>query len=154
MHENIIHLAGLEATRALAQQLAGLVTAPQLIALKGTLGAGKTQWARFFCQAVGVSPELVTSPTYVLVQRYRGTRYELYHLDFYRLQNEQQVWDLGFDELQEIPAVILVEWADKYPQTLPADRLEIQLLANSDGSRDAILTATGTRSQSLLTQVI
>jgi tRNA threonylcarbamoyladenosine biosynthesis protein TsaE len=136
-------LPDLQSTRNLAWRLANKIRVPQTIALSGTLGAGKTQWTRDFCQALGVAPESITSPTYVLLQRYRGTEFEIYHFDFYRLESEQQVWDLGFDELQESPVVIVVEWADKFPQTLPQDRLGLHLNVNADGSRLASLQSTG-----------
>jgi|694.fasta_scaffold00298_5 tRNA threonylcarbamoyladenosine biosynthesis protein TsaE len=148
-----ILLADLSATERLAQQVAQHTSAPQTIALSGTLGAGKTQWIRFFCEALGVSAQVVTSPTYVLQQRYRGATLELHHFDYYRLEKSAQVWDLGMDELQESPVVILVEWADKFPETLPEDRLEIDLSSLDSEARQARLTATGPRSADLLVKI-
>lgn len=143
-------LSDLEETRKLASLIAGCVLPPMVIALSGTLGAGKTQWTRFFCEAMGVSHDVVTSPTYVLLQLYRGRQYEIYHLDFYRLEDESQVWDLGFDEIQESPVIIVVEWAEKFASTLPSDRLDMHLDIKENGQRVANLTANGTRSSLLL----
>ncbi len=120
-------LRDLNATQSFAADLARAINSPITIALNGTLGAGKTQMARYFCEAMGVPADAVTSPTYVLLQRYRGQRFEIYHFDFYRLENSLQVWDLGFDELQESQAILLVEWADKFPECLPSKRLEVLL---------------------------
>lgn len=154
MHSsNTLLLADLSATERLAQQVAQHTSVPQTIALNGTLGAGKTQWIRFFCGAMGVSAQAVTSPTYVLQQRYRGASVEIHHFDYYRLEKSAQVWDLGMDELQESPVVILVEWADKFPETLPEDRLEIDLSSLGSEARQARLTATGPRSADLLVKI-
>lgn len=127
-------LRDLIATQSFAEDLARAISSPITIALNGTLGAGKTQMARYFCEAMGVPADAVTSPTYVLLQRYRGQRFEIYHFDFYRLENALQVWDLGFDELQESQAILLVEWADKFPECLPSNRLEVLLSVDSKTS--------------------
>jgi len=124
--------------------------APMTIAVSGTLGSGKTQWIRYLCEQLGVSPELVTSPTYVLLQRYRGRATEIYHFDYYRLHSAAQVWDLGIDELQEQPVLILVEWADKFPETLPADHIQLQLTHTDQQHRLAQLTSTGPQSVDVL----
>ncbi len=161
-----IELSDIDATESFAHKLAEAIDRPITIALNGTLGAGKTQLARFLCGALGVPSESVTSPTYVLLQRYRGLRFEIYHFDFYRLENSHQVWDLGFDELQESSAILLVEWAEKFPETLPSDHLAIHLLVpnsmpNSEESvvgrpggrparRDVELSSTGTNSAQIV----
>jgi tRNA threonylcarbamoyladenosine biosynthesis protein TsaE len=142
-----VELPDLQTTRDHAAKLAAHVQVPQLIALSGTLGAGKTQWIRYFCESLGVPAEVITSPTYVLQHRYRGNDVEIYHFDFYRLDSEQQVWDLGFDELQESAVIILVEWAEKFPKTLPKDRLDLHLEVTSSGARLATLWPTGPKSE-------
>lgn len=147
-----IQFDGLSGTQRFADALAKAAELPLLVALTGTLGAGKTQLVRFVAQSLGVSPEEVTSPTYVLLQRYTG-RHLIYHFDFYRLESAAEVWDLGIDELLEQSALIFVEWAEKFPECLPADRLNIRLEpidAMSDQVRRASLTATGPRAESLL----
>lgn len=149
-----MELANLDATRRLAEAIARNVSLPMTIALSGTLGAGKTQWVRFFCESLGVPPDLVTSPTYVLVQFYRGAEFGIYHLDYYRLENEAQAWDLGIDEWQAQPVVLLVEWADKFPQTLAEDRIVLELDQTCGGSRRASLTATGPISEGVLQRAL
>ncbi|MEZ6138250.1 MAG: tRNA (adenosine(37)-N6)-threonylcarbamoyltransferase complex ATPase subunit type 1 TsaE [Pirellulaceae bacterium] len=128
----MVELPTLDATCALAVGIAQYVTSlpsqiSATLALQGTLGMGKTQWARYFCQALGVPAEVVTSPTYVLLQRY-GTAIgkRIYHFDFYRLESAAHVWDLGIDELFEQPSIILIEWADKFPECLPMEYLRIE----------------------------
>ena len=126
MPEIQLILDGLNDTRRLASKLVECIELPMVIALSGTLGAGKTQLVRFAAEALGIPPEEVTSPTYVLLQMYRGNK-TIYHFDFYRLQSAAEVWDLGIDEMLEQPAILFVEWAEKFPQCLPSDRLNIHL---------------------------
>ncbi|MCA9133729.1 MAG: tRNA (adenosine(37)-N6)-threonylcarbamoyltransferase complex ATPase subunit type 1 TsaE [Planctomycetales bacterium] len=144
-------LPTLAATQRLAESLATACETPLTIALIGTLGAGKTQLVRFLCAALGSEAE-VTSPTYVLMQSYRG-RAKIYHLDFYRLDAAAQVWDLGVDELYEQACLVVIEWADKFPQCLPPDHLTIRLTQSTGELRVAEVTASGPRSQQVLQQL-
>ena len=141
-------LPDLEATKRLAERIAKAAPASMTIALKGTLGAGKTQFVRFFAHALGVSEEDVTSPTYVLVQRYPGER-QIYHFDWYRLDTEDQVWDLGIDEIYEQPTIVLIEWADRFPNCLPEDYLEVKIAVEEE-TRFAHVCANGLKSEVLM----
>lgn len=155
MREFQIQLNSLAETQLFARALCATVEMPMLVALNGTLGAGKTQLVRFVAQSLGVAAEEVTSPTYVLLQRYSG-RHLIYHIDFYRLDTAAEVWDLGIDELFELSALIFVEWAEKFPQCLPTDRLEIVLQpieCATDQCRLALITATGPRAEAWLSEI-
>ncbi len=120
-----------------------------MLALCGPLGAGKTQLVRYLAQHLGAPVELVTSPTYVLMQRYRG-RIDILHLDYYRLTSAAQAWDLGLDEWLEEPALTVIEWADKFPETWPENFVRCDLSLLEDGSRQAIFTSQGLRAGSWL----
>ena len=135
-------LRSLDDTDRLAAALAAHVPVPMALALCGPLGAGKTQLVRSLAVHLGIPAEVVTSPTYVLVQRYRG-RITLIHLDFYRLKSSEEVWDLGLDEWLEEPALTVMEWADKFPQVWPDHRLRCDLSIADDGSRLARFQAEG-----------
>lgn len=145
----IVPLPSLAATRQLAVTLADQVKLPLTLALVGDLGAGKTQLVRFIAEAAGVPAEEVTSPTYVLLQRYCG-EYVIYHFDFYRLDSAAEAWDLGIDELFEQKVLVVIEWADKFLQCLPDDHLRLELEQLGDERRVASLTATGPRSRQVL----
>lgn len=147
-----VSLPDLNATRELARRVASLVSVPMTIALRGTLGAGKTQFVRYFAAALGVAEQDVTSPTYVLLQRHIGTQ-TIYHFDFYRLEHAEQVWDLGIDELFELPAVVLIEWSEKFPECLPDERLEIAITIDDSQQRTARVSATGVRAERLVAQL-
>jgi tRNA threonylcarbamoyladenosine biosynthesis protein TsaE len=156
-------LPDLAATERLARELSTVLAPPMTLALNGELGAGKTQFVRCFAAACGVPSEEVTSPTYVLIQRYKGDSV-IYHFDFYRLETEGQVWDLGIDEIYESHSLVLIEWANKFPQCLPEDYVELTLSRTSgetlEGSstasqepRFAIFRAHGPRSGKCLTNL-
>ena len=124
-------LQSLKDTEQLAKSICDHARQPCVIALNGSLGTGKTQFVRYFVNALQSSSGKsqigeVTSPTYVLLQRY-PTNPTVYHFDFYRLENAAQVWDLGIDEIFEEPAWILIEWAEKFVECLPDEVLEIRL---------------------------
>ncbi len=156
MPETAITLHGLDDTRRLATQLSRFDDLPLVIALSGTLGAGKTQLVRFAAESLGVPAEEVTSPTYVLLQMYRGQK-TIYHFDFYRLESEVEVWDLGIDEVLEQPVLVFVEWAEKFPQCLPTDRLHLHLAPVESASgtcRIAKLKSNGPKSQRVVADIM
>jgi tRNA threonylcarbamoyladenosine biosynthesis protein TsaE len=99
-------------TEALAGQLAAGVAPGTLILLYGDLGAGKTAFVRGLAVGFGVDPDEVSSPTFTLVQEYRG-RLTLQHVDLYRLHPGTEVEDLALDEFAARGDVVAVEWADR-----------------------------------------
>ena len=124
-------------TRALAAEIAALAAPGDLLVLAGDLGTGKTAFAQGFARGLGVD-EPVTSPAFILVRTYEG-RLPLIHLDVYRLEQMQELVDLGIAELLDEGGVTLVEWGDAVTPALPADFLEVRLEAN-DGPDDRLLT--------------
>jgi tRNA threonylcarbamoyladenosine biosynthesis protein TsaE len=114
-----------EDTRAVGEALSRLLMPRDAIALTGELGAGKTTLVQGIARGLGVQ-EHVLSPTFILVREYRG-RLDLTHVDVYRLQHEQDVLDLGLEEIGEGEAVLVVEWGDAVAALLPADRLDVEL---------------------------
>lgn len=114
-----------EATRALAAALAPLLEAGDVISLVGDLGAGKTAFAQGLAHGLGVEGP-VTSPTFTIVQEYEG-RLPVAHVDVYRLDTVQDLYDLGFDELIDDGRVTIVEWGDLIAPALPADHLVVRI---------------------------
>jgi len=98
-------------TRGIAQAIAKLVRAGDMIVLIGEMGSGKTTFSQYFAHALGVS-EPVTSPTFNLLHNYSGSRLKLHHADLYRLERTGELDDLGLTDLQEAGGVMLVEWGD------------------------------------------
>jgi tRNA threonylcarbamoyladenosine biosynthesis protein TsaE len=131
-------------TKALAAALAELARPGDLILLAGELGAGKTAFAQGFGKALGVV-EPITSPTFTLASQYEG-RLELNHLDVYRLDQAEEVLDLGLAEMLDEGGVTLIEWGDTIIPVLPADFLEVRLrLGEGDDDRVIEIQPVGPR---------
>ena len=121
----------------MGRRLGEIVPPNTVIALNGELGAGKTVFAQGMGLGLGVE-EPVTSPSFVLMNVYRG-RLELYHFDFYRLDEEDELAVLGLDEYFYGEGVALVEWAGKFSDALPPARLEITILRDETGDENTRL---------------
>ena len=132
------------ATAALGTALAALLPDGTTVALCGTLGAGKTRLVQAIAEAVGIDRRSVVSPTFVLIQEYRGRR-SVYHFDAYRVHDEDEFLGLGPEEYFESDGLILVEWADRIPRCLPHDRIEIRIEVTGPGSRRFEITHVGGR---------
>jgi tRNA threonylcarbamoyladenosine biosynthesis protein TsaE len=119
-----------EETRILGAALAPVLLPGDVVSMSGDLGAGKTAFVQGVAAALGVEGP-VTSPTFTLVHEYSG-RYPVLHLDVYRLDSFQEVLDLGFEELLDPGAVLLVEWGTAVSPLLPRRFLEVDILRTSD----------------------
>ena len=99
--------------------------------ISGDLGAGKTAFVRGIAEGIGIAEAEVSSPTFTLIQEYRGGRLRLYHVDLYRLTSKE-VDDLGLDDLMLEGGVVAVEWPDRLPRTIAgAVRVDIQYVDDS-----------------------
>ncbi len=137
-----------------AEQVANLSTTPMAIALSGTLGAGKTQWTRFFAIALGAQPASVSSPTFMLVHEY-DSQPPIYHLDAYRIGDEDEMLELGIEEMLDADAITVVEWADRFPRLLPRQTLTVHLeVGDLPTSRLARLRADGQRAKAILRKLV
>jgi tRNA threonylcarbamoyladenosine biosynthesis protein TsaE len=101
-------------TAAVGRELALTLSEGAVVLLFGDLGAGKTAFVRGLAEGLGLEPADVSSPTFTLIQEYRGGRVPLLHADLYRLDDPREIDDLGLDELGS-GAVLAIEWADKLP---------------------------------------
>ena len=102
------------------------ITPPLVITLEGDLGAGKTTLVKAICRGYGVAEE-VTSPTFALVHEYEAPRSPVYHADLYRLSGPRDLQNLGWDDLVQADALMLIEWPDRAGDLLPSNHLPIQL---------------------------
>jgi tRNA threonylcarbamoyladenosine biosynthesis protein TsaE len=131
-------------TIALGERLAGELPPRGVVLLIGNLGAGKTTLAKGIVQGLGAAPaEEVSSPTFTLIHEYGAGR--VYHVDLYRLDEPRQVATLGLDEIFERDGLVLIEWGERFPRLLPADRIEIRMRTLADDEREiAVMRLTGT----------
>ena len=100
--------------------------APLVVTIAGELGAGKTTLAQAICRGYGVG-EPVTSPTYAIVHEYQAPASPVYHLDLYRLEREEELTNVGWDDVLAAHALVLIEWPERAGGRLPADHVPIDL---------------------------
>ncbi len=137
-----------ERTRQVAAALAEAVEPGSVVTLDGDLGAGKTHFTQGLAAALGIA-DSVTSPTFNLMVAYEGGRIPLYHFDLYRLEDPYQLEDLAFYEIVEGDGVSCIEWASKFPDEMPEDRLEVFIGVEGEGERLIRACALG-QAQALL----
>jgi len=122
-----------EETAAAGRELASSLSAGSVVLLIGELGAGKTAFVRGLAAGLGVAPDEVSSPTFTLIQEYRGGRVPLLHVDLYRLHDPREIDDLGLDELG-LESILAIEWADKLPRP-PATAVAVRITQGSGDVR-------------------
>ncbi len=145
-----IEVANLSETESLGRSLGPLLFPGAVIALIGPLGAGKTHFVRAVAEGLDVrNPAAVNSPTFVLIQEYPA-RLPIYHFDAYRLKDWRAFQDLGTDEYFRGDGVCLVEWADKVPEAMPSERLDIRIVPLDANRRRFEIATIGERYESLL----
>lgn len=141
---------GLDETRRAGVALGKLAYPGLVIALSGTLGAGKTFFTRAVAEGLDiVDPRLVTSPTFILIQEY-AARLPIYHFDVYRLADPAAFFELGVDEYFESDGICLVEWSDRVADYLPPHRLNIDISILADADRSLSAEAIGESAEKLL----
>jgi tRNA threonylcarbamoyladenosine biosynthesis protein TsaE len=107
----------------------------EVVLLEGELGLGKTVFARGVAVGLGIPAEDVSSPSFTLVQEYRGGRLTVFHVDLYRLHAETDTDTLGIEDLVASGAVVLVEWGEKLPPFYKRDAIRVRLHDLGEGSR-------------------
>ena len=128
-------LAATEAdTVAAGHALGARLARGAVVLLYGDLGAGKTAFVRGLARGLGIEPEIVTSPTFTIVQEYRGARCILQHVDLYRL-NPREITDLALEDLLTPETVMAIEWAERLPDPMPGPTVEVRLEHAPEGRR-------------------
>lgn len=124
------------------ERLGRQIKPPLLITLTGDLGAGKTTLARAICAGYGVRDH-VTSPTFAIVHQYEAPRSQVFHVDLYRLDGPAALQNIGWDDILQAGALVLVEWPERAGQLLPSDHLPIELGHVEGDSERRVLYAGG-----------
>lgn len=140
-----LDLSGLAATERLAARLAARIRPGESVLLSGPLGVGKSAFARAFVRAwIGDPAAEVPSPTFTLVQPYEGRRGTVWHCDFYRLGDPDELAELGVEQ-GFAEAVMLIEWPERLGCWLPVDRLELrfEMCQHSDDARRVTIGGFG-----------
>ncbi len=122
-----------EETITLGKRIGEKLTPGSVLALEGTLAAGKTTITKGIAEALGIT-ENITSPTFTLISEYEG-RLPLYHMDVYRLDSAEDFINLGTEDLLYGKGISIIEWSEKVRSELPKSTITVSLEIQQDGSR-------------------
>lgn len=123
-----------EETLKFAREFANQIKKGDVLCLKGEMGVGKTVFTNGLCSALGVT-DYVTSPTFTVVNEYDGTNFSVYHFDMYRIEDEDELLEIGFDEYLSSGGVCVIEWPQNVKNSLPKNRYEIEILKTGTDTR-------------------
>lgn len=126
-----------EQTISLGTKIGALLTPGDVIAMTGTLAAGKTTITKGIAQSLGVT-ENITSPTFCLISEYEGSKMPLYHMDVYRLDGAEDFVNLGVDDMLYGNGVCIIEWSEKIQSEIPAKAIRLDIQAT--GSEERTIT--------------
>ena len=146
-------ISGLSATDRLGQLLAQHLPDGSVIALVGTLGAGKTKLVQAVAKYTGNAEETISSPTFVLLHEYTDGDRPIYHFDAYRLDSADEFRRLSPDDYFEDTGLTFVEWADKFPEVLPAHHLEVRIEPLGETSRRIHILGHGDEYEAVVSAV-
>ena len=126
----------------LAQQLLIFAKDNKFFVFEGEMAAGKTTFIKAFCEALGVK-DLVSSPTFSIVNEYEAPDELIYHFDFYRLKNLQEAYDIGYEDYFYSDAICLIEWPTKVEELLPEKYIKVEISITGENSREFSFTKVG-----------
>ena len=131
-----IVIAGLEDLERAAKEFLEAIGGNTLIAFYAPMGAGKTTFTTALCKALGVQEDAVSSPTFAIVNEYRGGLGQpIFHFDFYRIENPAEALDIGLYDYLDSGYVCLMEWPENIEGLLPEETLKVSISVQPDGSR-------------------
>lgn len=122
-------------TRAVGQQLASVLKAGDVVLLEGDLGAGKSELARGVARGLGIEGA-VPSPSFTILNAYDEGRMPLYHFDWYRIEDPNEIYEMGMDEQLGGDGIALIEWSEKAEECLPEKRLRISIRTMDENTRE------------------
>ena len=129
-----IRINNLDHIREAAQQFVGQIGERKVFAFYGKMGAGKTTFIKAICEELGVS-DVITSPTFAIVNEYQATAELIYHFDFYRIKKLEEVYDMGYEDYFYSGALCFIEWPELIEDLLPEDAVRVTISEESDGTR-------------------
>ena len=131
-----------EETRALGAKLATQLRRGDVVLLRGDLGAGKSEFARGVARGLGVLGP-VPSPSFTILNMYDEGRIPLYHFDWYRIHDPDEIGEMGFEELLGGDGIALIEWSERAPEYVPDRALDIRIRAVDENTREITLEPQG-----------
>lgn len=139
-----ITVKSLEDTKKIAEFLGRRLEKEDVILLDGDLGAGKTTFTQTLAKSAGIEGA-VNSPTFSIVNEYESAKGGFYHFDLYRIEEEEELFDIGFEEYFSKEGIIVIEWAEKFIQEIPQPYLTIYITKEDESSRVFEISGAGRR---------
>lgn len=125
-------------TIKIAEGFAQTLSPGTVVCLFGEMGVGKTVFTNGLCRALGVS-DYVSSPTFTVVNEYDGDGFSIYHFDMYRIEDEDELLEIGFEEYLTSGGICIIEWPENVINSLPQNRIDIEILRGNDFSERTII---------------
>ena len=134
--KHFVEIKGLEDLDRAAREFLQLIGNHTLVAFYAPMGAGKTTFTTAVCKALGVQEDAVSSPTFAIVNDYRGGDGQpIFHFDFYRIERPEEALDIGLYDYLDSGELCLMEWPENIEGLLPEETLKVQISVQPDGSR-------------------
>lgn len=130
-----ITINSLQEIHEAARQFVATIGKHTLFAFYGTMGAGKTTFIKAVCESLGVTDDVITSPTFAIVNEYESSSGSIYHFDFYRIRRLAEAVDMGFDDYIYSGNLCFMEWPELVEPLLPEDTVRVHIEEKEDGSR-------------------
>jgi tRNA threonylcarbamoyladenosine biosynthesis protein TsaE len=129
-----IIINNLENIREAARAFIDAIGDHKVFAFYGSMGAGKTTFVKAICEELGVE-DVITSPTFAIINEYSSREGVIYHFDFYRIKKLEEVYDMGYEDYFYSGALCFIEWPELIDEVLPEDAVKVSIRENADGSR-------------------
>ena len=129
-----ITISNLDNIREAARQFIDNMDSRKVFAFYGKMGAGKTTFIKAICEELGVD-DVITSPTFAIINEYSGKDDTIYHFDFYRIKKLEEVYDMGYEDYFYSGALCFIEWPELIEEVLPKDAVKVQITEKEDGTR-------------------
>ena len=129
-----IKIQNIDTIRESAREFIQNIGDRKVFAFYGKMGAGKTTFVKAICEELGVE-DVITSPTFAIVNEYEANNQSIYHFDFYRIKRLEEVYDMGYEDYFYSGALCFIEWPELIDDLLPEDAVKVTITENADGTR-------------------
>ena len=129
-----IKIQNIDTIRESAREFIQNIGEHKVFAFYGKMGAGKTTFVKAICEELGVE-DVITSPTFAIVNEYEAHDQSIFHFDFYRIKRLEEVYDMGYEDYFYSGALCFIEWPELIEDLLPEDAVKVTITENADGTR-------------------
>ena len=129
-----IKIQNIDTIRESAREFIQNIGDNKVFAFYGKMGAGKTTFVKAICEELGVE-DVITSPTFAIVNEYEANNQSIFHFDFYRIKRLEEVYDMGYEDYFYSGALCFIEWPELIDDLMPEDAVKVTITENADGTR-------------------